>query len=74
MKVKYTFLVLMTGLALVTSACGGGVAATEVPAGAETEAPVATEAQGANVLHIGWLGIPDTLNPAYAFLSEAYVL
>ncbi|MEO5888462.1 MAG: ABC transporter substrate-binding protein, partial [Anaerolineales bacterium] len=74
MKVKYTFLVFMMVLALVTSACGGGVAATDVPASAGTEAPAATEAQGANVLHIGWLGIPDTLNPAYAFLSEAYVL
>ncbi|MEJ5225225.1 MAG: ABC transporter substrate-binding protein, partial [Anaerolineales bacterium] len=33
--------------------------------------------QGAGVnqpvtLRVGWLGFPDTLNPAYAFLSEAY--
>jgi hypothetical protein len=34
MKVKYTFLVLMTVLALMSSACGGGVAATDVPAAA----------------------------------------
>lgn len=26
----------------------------------------------AAVLRIGWLGVPDTLNPAYAFLTEAY--
>jgi peptide/nickel transport system substrate-binding protein len=26
------------------------------------------------VLHVGWLGVPDTLNPAYAFLSEAYTI
>ena len=64
MKVKYAFLVWMMVLAMMTSACGGGVVATDLPAGAETEAPVATEAPGADVLHIGWLGIPDTLNPA----------
>ena len=26
------------------------------------------------VLRIGWLGKPDTLNPAYAFLSESYTI
>jgi len=41
MKVKYAFLVLMTVLVPVISACGGGVAATDIPAGAGTEAPAA---------------------------------
>ncbi len=26
------------------------------------------------VLHIGWMGKPDTLNPAYAFLTESYTI
>ncbi len=29
-------------------------------------------AAGPVILRIGWLGKPDTLNPAYAFLTEAY--
>ena len=42
MKAKNTFLlVLMTVLVPVTSACGGGVVATDVPAGAGTESPAA---------------------------------
>jgi peptide/nickel transport system substrate-binding protein len=40
---------------------------TEVPK--STEAPAKTEPV---ILKIGWTGKPDTLNPAYAFLSEAY--
>lgn len=43
-------------LSLLLSACGGQ--------GAGTNQPV--------TLRVGWLGFPDTLNPAYAFLSEAY--
>ena len=44
---------------------------TELPAVSPTQAPVKT---GPVVLHIGWLGKPDTLNPAYAFLTESYVI
>ena len=59
MKTRYNFIVLVTLLALVLSACGGGAPATSgEPA----------------VLKIGWLGEPDTLNPAYAFLTEAYAV
>ncbi|HAE58464.1 MAG TPA: hypothetical protein DCG54_02880, partial [Anaerolineae bacterium] len=25
-------------------------------------------------LRVGWLGFPDTLNPAYAFLTESYTM
>ena len=25
-------------------------------------------------MHVGWLGKPDTLSPAYAFLSESYII
>ena len=59
MKPRYTFFAVVTMLALVLSACGGGAPATE-------SAP--------SVLKIGWLGEPDTLNPAYAFLTEAYAI
>ncbi|MFN8387321.1 MAG: ABC transporter substrate-binding protein [Anaerolineales bacterium] len=59
MKTRYNFIVLVTLLALILSACGGGAPATSgEPA----------------VLKIGWLGEPDTLNPAYAFLTEAYAI
>ena len=40
-----------------------------------TEAPKPTEAPAKTepvVLKVGWTGTPDTLNPAYAVLSEAY--
>jgi len=36
-----------------------------------TTAPVAAEPV---VLKLGWLGKPDTLNPAYAFLTESYII
>ena len=68
MKIRYNFLVLVTLLALILSACGGGAPATQAP----TDVP-ATGGEPA-VLKIGWLGEPDTLNPAYAFLTEAYAV
>jgi peptide/nickel transport system substrate-binding protein len=42
---------------------------TEPPAAQPTEPPAKTEPAA---LHFGWAGKPDTLNPAYAFLSESY--
>ncbi|MEW5871471.1 MAG: ABC transporter substrate-binding protein [Chloroflexota bacterium] len=54
-----------------------GAAPTKAEAQA-TSAPAATQAPekpGEPVtLHIGWLGVPDTLNPAYAFLVESYTI
>ncbi|HSD85490.1 MAG TPA: hypothetical protein VLG46_16635, partial [Anaerolineae bacterium] len=46
---------------------------TEPPATTQPteEPPAKTEP---TVLHIGWLGKPDTLNPAYAFLTESYII
>ena len=68
MKTRYNFFVVLTLLALMLSACGGGGApATEVATGAPS-------ANVDNVVNIGWLGEPDTLNPAYAFLTEAYTI
>ena len=76
MKVRYTFLVLITVLALVLSACGGGAQpATEQPSQpgepAATQPPVAAIPA---VLRIGWAGSPDTLNPGTGVLSEAYTI
>jgi peptide/nickel transport system substrate-binding protein len=44
---------------------------TESPTVQPPEPPAKTEPV---VLRIGWLGKPDTLNPAYAFLTESYVI
>lgn len=44
---------------------------TEPPAVQPTEPPAKTEPV---ILRIGWLGKPDTLNPAYAFLTESYLI
>lgn len=39
------------------------------------EAPTATSAPPEkSVVHFGWSGKPDTLNPAYAFLVESYII
>lgn len=56
---KIVFVLLVLGLVL--SACG---------------APAAAPQQGdsGSALRVGWLGFPDTLNPAYAFLSESYTM
>jgi peptide/nickel transport system substrate-binding protein len=68
-------------LALLLTACGGGAAPTTAPvqptsASAQpTEAPPPTEPPVPAepvVLTFGILGQPDTLNPAYAFLTESY--
>jgi peptide/nickel transport system substrate-binding protein len=58
MKTKLYVLIIA---ALLLAACGQGT-----PGGS----PAASEA----VLHVGWLGTPDTLNPAYAFLTESYTV
>jgi peptide/nickel transport system substrate-binding protein len=87
MKIYFHALDLTLILALVLAGCGGGaptqvsqpstteeVAATAPSEAVETQAPETTQAPEAeaSILHVGWLGVPDTLNPAYAFLVEAY--
>ncbi|MCX6068270.1 MAG: ABC transporter substrate-binding protein, partial [Chloroflexi bacterium] len=79
MKQKLLYILVL--LALLLSACAGG-AALKIPAPtqapASTAIPQATDApvkeSGNATLRIGWAGKPDTLNPAYAFLSESYTI
>jgi peptide/nickel transport system substrate-binding protein len=64
MFMKRQTLFFMLIIALVLSACGGNAPVVTETAPEPTPEPV--------VMRVGWLGFPDTLNPAYAFLSEAY--
>jgi peptide/nickel transport system substrate-binding protein len=71
---KRNLLFLFAIFALLLAACGPAATATPaaVPAAPQaTEKPTASEPV---VLHIGWLGVPDTLNPAYAFLVESFTI
>jgi peptide/nickel transport system substrate-binding protein len=36
--------------------------------------PAASPQDSPGALQVGWLGFPDTLNPAYAFLTESYTM
>ena len=51
---------ILLALVLLLSACG------VLDASPQQGQPAA--------LRVGWLGFPDTLNPAYAFLSESYTM
>jgi peptide/nickel transport system substrate-binding protein len=71
MKQKLLYVLVL--LAVLVSACGNGGEATATASGAAeaTEVPVNG---GDATLRIGWIGKPDTLNPAYAFLTESYAI
>jgi peptide/nickel transport system substrate-binding protein len=62
--------------ALMMTACGG----QGTPAAGQSPSPVteATQAapapSGPVILHEGWTANPDTLNPAYAFLTQSYAI
>ncbi|MGE5249646.1 MAG: ABC transporter substrate-binding protein [Bacteroidota bacterium] len=81
---RFQLFCLAVLVALAASACGGVAPTTPAPGSPPTAGPAATEpvtvppttpplAEPA-VLHVGWLGKPDTLNPAYAYLTESYVV
>jgi peptide/nickel transport system substrate-binding protein len=72
MRIRLFSLIVLTSLAL--SACGGPAVQPTNPAGspAGTQAPAATSAPA--ILHEGWTTNPDTLNPAYAFLTQSYTI
>jgi peptide/nickel transport system substrate-binding protein len=70
MKVKlFTSFVLA---AVILTACAGKSA----PAATQASSPVtqATAPSAPLVLHEGWTANPDTLNPAYAFLTQSYTI
>ncbi len=73
MKRLTIFILVIIALAL--AACGGAGTATTAPQPGQPqptqEPPASAEPV---VLHVGWLGFPDTLNPAYAFLTESYAM
>jgi len=66
-NVRASFILLVV---LLVSACGPKAAPP--PAGTAPTSEGAGPAGEPAVLRIGWLGAPDTLNPAYAFLTESY--
>jgi peptide/nickel transport system substrate-binding protein len=70
MKQKLLYVLVL--LAVLVSACSGGGGATATASVSATEAPVS--GGGDVTLRIGWIGKPDTLNPAYAFLTESYTI
>ncbi len=76
---KQRLLYVLVAAALILTACGGAATpqasnATQPPAA--TQAPAATPAATSApvVLHEGWTENPDTLNPAYAFLTQSYTI
>ncbi len=75
---KYKLVSVLMLAAWILSACGGQAAPSTQPVG-PTQAPVeatkppATPA-GPVVLHEGWTENPDTLNPAYAYLTQSYTI
>lgn len=73
---KKSLLFTLLIVVLVISACTAGAKtpqATAIPI-TSTEKPAPTEPPSTEpvVLKFGWMGKPDTLNPAYAFLTESY--
>lgn len=68
---RWSIILCISLLLFVTAACSAAPSdASQEQAQGTTE----TESSEPAVLRIGWPGYPDTLNPAAAFLSEAYVL
>jgi len=68
----FKFLSAFVAIAVLLTACGGqGTTTPIVPVTDATKAPPPAELA---ILHFGWLGKPDTLNPAYAFLTESYTV
>jgi len=75
MKFKtFTIIILVS---MVLSSCGRP-AAPQVTQAAPTQVQSPTQAvptkSGPLILHEGWTANPDTLNPAYAFLTQAYTI
>jgi peptide/nickel transport system substrate-binding protein len=71
MQIKLSTIIVLS--ALILAACGAqrSPAATRAPS---TVTQVAPTASGPLILHEGWTANPDTLNPAYAFLTQSYTI
>lgn len=83
MFTRNMILLLFLAVVLTLAACGGPVSATpqpKVPGAEGSQSPALSETEAlsgegeAAVLKIGWLGKPDTLNPADAVLTESYII
>jgi len=75
MRLRLFALIVLASMVL--GACAGQVATQAPAAPAATEAPAATQAPppaAPAVMHEGWTENPDTLNPAYAFLTQSYTI
>lgn len=72
---KFKLFSLIAIAAFILSACGSQTGAPVVAP--PTQAAQATQVptpSGPIVLHEGWTENPDTLNPAYAFLTQSYTI
>jgi peptide/nickel transport system substrate-binding protein len=70
------FFTIFLATAVLLTACGPKATPTPenpVSTSAVTQAPASVTTEPV-VLRIGWLGAPDTLNPAYAFLVESFTV
>jgi peptide/nickel transport system substrate-binding protein len=76
---EFKVFVILILVSEVMTACAGSsptpttIVGTSVTETIVTEAPTSGAATD-TTLRIGWMGIPDTLNPAYAFLSESWTI
>ncbi len=70
-----TILISLLMLALLTACTSQPTSLPETAPVTSPQAPSqASTTQEPITLRVGWPGFPDTLNPAYAFLSESYTM
>ncbi len=74
---KFKLISLLMLVAWVVAACGPQAVPTtavNVPTQAPAEATQPPAPTGPVILHEGWTENPDTLNPAYAYLTQSYTV
>src|SRR5512135_1060332 len=73
MKIKFLSVVMLA--AWILTACGGqAVTPTAAVAPVQAQPTQAPTASGPVIVHEGWTENPDTLNPAYAYLTQSYTV